>query len=293
MSKQRMISAFVITTAVVAFLVFSLWQPRERQLTPEQAQELLHRKNVANGQLENQQLEESIPVFEEVAGTLPRDPLGPRNLAVARIVALGEEFQHATPEKLRQASAALNSMRTTEGESVPYHWLSARLAAATQDNSSAALHLSRIVEAEPDNASAWFELFQRRREIGGTSTQSALEALDRAVSLQPENLFLWMEYFRQAEEQLPTLGQTLTYSNLLSRLETAKRTLAPFQHELDIAGAPNVGMLVSEASDAVRNSDLAGASDRVGQVSRLILPLASTDLAQDSATSIGVHVRSI
>ncbi len=280
MSKQRLIGAFVIAAVVVAVLVFRLWQPLERQLTPEEAQQLLHRKNVANGQLENQQLEVSIPVFEEIGSTLPREPLGPRNLAVARIVALGEEFQRATPGRLRQAREALNSMRTTEGESVPYHWLCARLAAARQDNSGAALHLGRIVEVDPDNASAWFELFQRRREIGGTATQSALESLDRAVSLQPQNLFVWMEYFRQAEEQLPKLAQTPTYSNLLSRLETASRTLAPFQYELDIAGAPNVGMLLSEASAAVRSDDLVGASERLGQVSRLILPLASADLAQ-------------
>ncbi len=173
MSKQRLIGAFVIAAAVVAILVFSLWQPREPQLTPQQARGLLNRKNVANGQLENQQLEESIPVFEEIGRTLRRDPLGPRNLAVARIVALGEEFQHATPERRRQAREALSSMRRIEGESVSYHWLSARLAAAMQDNSGAASHLSRIVEADPDNASAWFELFQRRKEIGGAATQSA------------------------------------------------------------------------------------------------------------------------
>ncbi len=39
-------------------------------------------------------------------------------------------------------------------------------------------------------------------------------------------------------------------------------------------------MLLGEASDAVRSNDLAGASERLGQVSRLILPLASADLVQ-------------
>jgi hypothetical protein len=173
---------------------------------------------------------------------------------------------------------ALSSMRTVEGESVEYHWLAARLDAASQDNSSAVSHLSRIVEIEPENASAWFELFQRRRDDG--DVQGALESLDRAVVLKPSNLFLWMEYFRQAEEQLPRLGRTSIYANLLQRLDTARRTLAPFQHELDIVGGPNVGNLLNDAGAAVQNNDLAGAAERLGQVSRLILPLASTDLAQ-------------
>jgi tetratricopeptide (TPR) repeat protein len=278
MKNRSVIIAFVAATAIIAFLINRVWRPSDERITDEEARELVHRKNVAVGQLGNQQLEPAIPVFVEIGRRLPRDPLAPRNLAVARVVALGEEFQHATPERLRQARAALNSMRDIEGESVEYHWLAARLAAASQDNAGAESHLGRIVEADPANASAWFELFQRLREM--EDVQGALEALDRAVTLQPDNLFLWMEYFRQAEEQLPRLGRTSVYANLLDRLEAAKSTLAPFQHELEIAGGPNVGNLLEEAREWARNNDFAGAAERLGQVSRLILPMASGDLAK-------------
>jgi hypothetical protein len=95
-------------------------------------------KNVAVAQLEAAAMTDKKPyrlpeadaTFVELCAELPDDPLGPRNLAIARLMAM--EKERITPEQaqaaLERAHAAVQRLLAVDGDSAVAHVLAARFA---------------------------------------------------------------------------------------------------------------------------------------------------------------------
>jgi hypothetical protein len=267
-------------------------------LTEADARELVANKNLGLGLLENHDTAKSIPIFEEIGNRLPGDPLGPRNLAVARILALGEDYERVTPERIAAVHAALALVEKTEGQTKEWHWLSARAGVAAGDFAAAEGHLKQVIAAENSDASAWYELFLVRQsaspaQAGGT----ALAALERAVQLRPDNLYLIVEYLRRLEEaalaeqrqidnlpagdRLAAQGRAIAeHTGLADRLRQARQSLLPFQDRLRALSGADVVELMDQALAAVTAGDLGHLADRVGQVARVTLGMAAADRNQ-------------
>lgn len=299
--KMWFVVPVVVVTVAMAIFLYLAWPPAAnrravRPLSGVEGERLLVDVNVALGRLENQEVAASIPVFEQVSARLPAEPLGHRNLAVARVVALGEAFERVTDERLQQARVALEQLRQVEGESIAWRWLSARVAAAAKDYPRAEAHLAAIVDTQPRNASAWFERFLVRRDATDPNLrQNAFEAIDRAVAIEPQNLFLVVEYLRQLEERLSAELQTINklpedereaarlrtlaaQGDLGQRWKQLRETIAPLADRLQALTGADVLKLMDEAASGIEAANLEVVSDRAGQVSRLILGMASADL---------------
>src|SRR4051812_47436139 len=99
-STGTMVAAVVAIGAIIAVAIYFGMGKTEQGLSPEEAQELVHLKNVGLGQLENQKLNEALESFEPIRKKIPEDPLALRNIAVARVTALGPEDKAPTEELL-------------------------------------------------------------------------------------------------------------------------------------------------------------------------------------------------
>jgi hypothetical protein len=170
--KKRIPVATLLGVLVIAALLtgvaYFAWQ-RSRppgppaSLSAEAARQLIHTKNVGLGLLENQRLEEGRESFESIAGQAPDDPLAARNIAVARVLALGVEFEEAPQETIAAAKVALGDVQRIEGESTAFHWLALRVAAAERDFDATEAHLQAIIDQQPEDAGAWYARYRIRR----------------------------------------------------------------------------------------------------------------------------------
>ena len=110
--RAALILATMLAVACLVALVVILREPqtdpmKQAGAAGTEAQDLVQNKNVALAHLENHDTARSAPVFEELAAALPAEPLGPRNLSVARVLALGEEFERVTPGNRCQRAGGL------------------------------------------------------------------------------------------------------------------------------------------------------------------------------------------
>lgn len=197
---------------VVAYLCF------RNDLSPEECERLESKKNLAVGYLENGELkkrEHRLPeadlLFQEIARAKPGDPLGPRNLAITRLLYLNGQSD-AKPKAVaaanaRQAAQAL--VAADEGSAIA-HLLAGKIAAASGDEPGAAAELNRAAELAPDDPALWYELFELLKESKQSDSQrKALEALGHAYLAAPDNLALevnWLE--AQASAKDATIQQT-------------------------------------------------------------------------------------
>ena len=104
-------------------------------VSPETAARLAQWRNTGLGHLENQELPEAIGVFEEVVAAAPKERLGWRNLAIARLLMLDRSAvaganQPAAPTEsmLETARRGVEDLAAVEGESVAVRYLRGRLA---------------------------------------------------------------------------------------------------------------------------------------------------------------------
>src|SRR5688572_22404684 len=193
---RKIIVASATVAAIAAMIaVLSLWT--NDGLSPDEVQQLVHDKNVALGYLENQELDKAIAAFSKLARQAPDDPLPWHNLAVARVVALGDEEMDVPPAALEEAKAALEEMSRREGATADYQWLALRTALARRDASAAETHLAALIALEPEDAAVWYAKFRASQLLDGTGLEpEVLKALERACELRPENAWLRLEWLR-------------------------------------------------------------------------------------------------
>jgi hypothetical protein len=154
---------------------------------------LLELKNVGIGHLENQKFADADGPLAEVASKLPTDPLGPRNLAINRLLAIQD-----LPGDTGPAREAIELLKQAEPKSSLTARLTARLAKIQGDADQQLAQLKLATELDPNDAVAWHELFlaqtesfaMRRKYPDEPPPSEVQGSLERSVELQPHNLVL-------------------------------------------------------------------------------------------------------
>lgn len=206
----------LVMAAVVAGLLLFARRAPKFQYDRETALRLVELRNLSLGQLENEQLAECDPLLQEIADRLPQDPFGPRNLAIARLLALQQTGAATDPEKhavaARDARAAVERLQTVDGDAAIVHVLRSRVERTAEgDEPRGMADLQQAASLAPDEAWIAYELFQAGRFSNDAVVQAqARGALHRAAALQPDNVWLLIELLPlQAEEQSPEVAENL------------------------------------------------------------------------------------
>ncbi|MEW4526818.1 FG-GAP-like repeat-containing protein [Maioricimonas sp. JC845] len=183
-------------------------------IPPEEFLAALEQRNVAVGELENYDFDEAAERFAQLAERFPDDPLPARNLAVARVLKIGQIGQQqgeaARTEAVADAEVALSKLAKVEPDGAAGHFLEGRLATATDDPQRALEALHKAAQADPDNAALWFEYAQAARYSDDPAVQEAAwDALAKAAELAPDNLFVLLQLLEvQAAQQDEAFLQT-------------------------------------------------------------------------------------
>jgi len=281
--RVRPVAALGIAAAlglIAAAVGIWLARPAPRRggvrLSAERVAEVMRTRDVALAALENQQLDRALPALESLSDLLPDDPLPARNLAVARIVALGDTLQPAADETaVPPATAALDRLRAVEGETAAWRWLSARLAMARGDAAAAAVHYEALA-ADGGGAAAWYALSRARRDAEPST--GADEALDRAVSLAPRNVWLAVEWFRAVAGRLQGNGPPLAADAALAEaIATRTPAIQPFAPTIRAFTRVDIETLLAEAQAAARDGVAATVAGRLRALANVLVPQSDGD----------------
>lgn len=266
----------------------------QRKRSVEDARELIEQKNVGLGYLENQKLDESLAIFEKIATQVPDEPLATRNIAVARVLALGDKEEPAEQRLIELARAALEKMRAAEGEPVAYHWLALREAIAAQDFARAKTHLDALEKATPDDAAVWYAKYRVARLADARNfTPEGVAALTKAVELAPGNAWLLVEWLRMTGSQLSgelralpregaqrdaALGDLkVKYAKLPDQLTAARPTVAAFAPIIQAHSRADPLASLDQAIEAMRAGDLQTAATRMLMLANVLVAHAAPD----------------
>ena len=245
------------------------------------AARLLEQKLRAVGLLENLPNDdqndgsECVDALAKLAAALPEEALGPRNLAIARLLILeklifreeqgkrertGEQEEELEDPQTAflNAQEAVEKARACEGDSPTVRMLAAHLAnfgiktGQFDDPQRVITAFTAAAEASPDDPRVWSEFYHAADEHFDEASRAARRnALRRAWELRPENLRLLMEWMlTQAETRDPTIVRTL---------EAARTVLQPLAASLEQRGVKliprideTIAAVESEAEDAWR-----------------------------------------
>jgi tetratricopeptide (TPR) repeat protein len=281
-SAGKIAAVIAVAAALAAAVYFAVFQ--RGGPSAEEAGQLISEKNVALGYLENQKLDEAIAALEELARKLPDDPLPWRNLAVARVVALGDEGVQATPEKLQAAQAAIAEMIRHEGESSSSNWLNSHVSLAPGDNQAAMRFLDAILQTEPKSAEAWFARFRAGQLPGARGAGSeTIKDLERACENRPENAWLRVEWLRTVGTDLVRLPENRAgdiaarFGDLAKQLELARAPIEPFAPIIKVHTKVDALALLEEAKAAVEASQWREAGLKMLTLANVLLPHAALD----------------
>jgi len=246
-------------------------------LSADEAQELIGEATVALAELENQSLDAAIPRLESIAQALPDDPFGPRNLAVARIIAAGEG--RVDEAVVSQAVSALERAASIEGGSPPVQWLSAKLAMLSGDLASAAVSFEKIVAESPHDAAAWYGLWKALSEqaAAGQADTRPFDALTTACEADPSNVWLSVEWFRAAAG-VADQG-LLPAAELSLQIEERWPTVAPFAAAVLAFTKTDIRDLLDKAKASVETADTLGAGVHLRGLANVLVSQAASDRA--------------
>jgi hypothetical protein len=291
------VAVVAVASAVVAAAWFGgLFEvgPTGPKLTTAQAQALIQTKNVGLGQLENQEVKEGLAAFDTIAAEVPSDPLGPRNVAVARVLELGVEDEPAEQPLIDAAKAALEKLREIEGETAAYHWLAVRAAVAAEDFALAEQHLSALIAADGDDPAAWYARFRIGRISGARDVSpEAMAALAKAYVLRPTNSWLLVEWLRATGSQLNSAAGNLPddpaqraageaaiqekFSGLAEQLAKARPTAQAFAQVIQAYTRIDVLAMLDQATAAANDRQWQVAATRMLTMANVLLPHAVLD----------------
>ncbi|MFQ5732021.1 MAG: FG-GAP-like repeat-containing protein, partial [Planctomycetaceae bacterium] len=285
-------SKTVLVVAVAAVLLgvagWQLWKhwnspTGKDQLPPgpisaEQAQRLIELKNRGLGDLENGRYAEAAKAFEQIVRELPEEPLGHRNLAVARVL----EIKALTADRVRedpvraaklrkQAEEAVKAAIAAEPEAAVPHVLAARLsgklADAVPDGDSfreqTIASLEMATERDGGAAYIWYELFEAHDLLFSDANRNAAgDALKRAYESQPDNLAVLQRWLmHQSRTKDPEIVATL---------ESARTGLRPIAARLRReSGRFDLDRMLNDAIAGVKRNDAKGWSIAGGLASIL------------------------
>ena len=260
--------------------------------TPEECTRLVQLKSLGVGYLENNEFEKADKPLAELASSLPHDPAGVRNLAIARLLAI--QAGHAAPG----VEAALDQDRAIEPQSPAPYVLDAFYAAHEKQTVRAVADLMHGMDRAPLDAALPYELFTVSRFAPDPAVRSrAMPALQRAYELDPDNLYLLSEWLvASAEAKNPRIVEALQAAKRLfqplaaSVLQVAKVELLQLIDEATVAAQaeqwPELRVLIQKMN-VIRSQDWVQSDLRRLRRDPLafLLHYAVYDFAPDSACS--------
>ncbi|REJ72454.1 MAG: hypothetical protein DWQ34_00425 [Planctomycetota bacterium] len=189
-------------------------------LTVDEKLELIEQKNVALAHLENKETEESSALWSAIAEKLPDSILPVQNRAIGALIAVEDAEPNQKPDALTSAQAAIAALQEKAPDAAATHILAGRLALLENDFSRAVREFEAATEADPDDASAWLELWSVSASTNEELPDSLSAALKRAHELAPQNLWILIPLLlQQADEQNPGIVETIdTAMPLIERL---------------------------------------------------------------------------
>lgn len=294
--NQRWLAA-LLAIALIACVVIVVRFMKNATVTPEQALTLVHEKNVGLGLLENQKIPEALEIFSSIGSALPNDPLPVRNIAVARILALGSEEQPADAVQIANAEEALARMLSVEGVSNDYHWLAFRAAVAARNETQMDENLAAILQANPQDVHAWYARYRIARLLHPREpSPAAQKALQTAVELRPWNVWLQVEWLRtmgaalgRAWDELPVTEperqQALAaisqeYANLPVLLRSAEPAVKAFSHAIRMYSRVDIIALLNEAVQKAEDRDFGAVSAKLMSLANVLAPHSQVDRQQ-------------
>lgn len=152
--------------------------------------------------LENAKYDEGIRAFAAFHEAAPQNEPGLRNLALAKVLAVGamDRFKDEAAFIAAQSEAqkTVEALLAMDAQSVPALRIGAELARLGEDRAKQQEYLNRAATAAPDNASVQFAI----AEIGLETQDAALAAPTLAALLQahaqaPENLWVLIQLLQQ------------------------------------------------------------------------------------------------
>ena len=275
-----------VAIALLAVLAAAVYFGFLRRSGPsaDEVRKLIGEKNVALGYLENQKLDDATSALAELARRLPNDPMPWRNLAVARVVALGDDGVQATPENLQAAQTAIAEMIRREGESDSSNWLNSHVSMAAGDAQAAVQFLDAILKADPKSAEAWFARFRAAQTLGVRDAGSeAIKDLERACENRPENAWLRVEWLRTIGSELVRLPENAApdaaarLGDLAKQLELARGPIEPFAPIIQVHTKVDALALLDDAKAAVAASQWRQAGLKMLTLANVLLPHAALD----------------
>lgn len=279
------LAALALTVAVGAAIYFTMARSGP---TADEANQLIQERNVALGYLENQKLDEATAAFEGLADQVPDDPLPWRNLAVASVVALGDEGVETTPAAVQTALTALAEMARREGITSSYNWLSSQVATAARDASATQAFLDAILQAEPNSADAWFAKFRAAQLLSDRELDAtAIQDLQRACANRPENAWLRVEWLRTVGSELLRLPEdgaapaadelAAILADLPEQLTQSRGSIEPFAPIIKIHTKVDALVMLDEARQAADKHQWREAGLKMLTLSNVLLPHAALD----------------
>ena len=251
---QLLGGAIVITAIVVAWMIIN--RPPEGAppprpfpkptLTAEQARELTRTARLANGHLENIELDKADALYSEILERLPSEPLGVRNQAICRYLMLEQNKIDAAA-----VQASLDKLQEIAPDAASTYWLLGKAAAKARvaEGATAVKHFQRAAELSPENAIYWYEAYDSARVLPDGDPQ-AKQFLAKAYRLAPDNLFLLGDWFlAQALAKDPAIADTI---------EGAKATFAPLRDTVLKRHRVDVSQLLDDAGEALASGDWDG-----------------------------------
>ncbi|MDA1050690.1 MAG: FG-GAP-like repeat-containing protein [Planctomycetota bacterium] len=214
-------------------------------MTAEQANDLIRKAQLANGHLENVELNEADVLYSEIVEQLPNEPLGVRNQAICRYLLFDLQKIEAA-----DVQAALVKLEKLQPHDASTHWLLGKTAAKAgiTESAAAAGHFEQAAELSPETAVYWYEAYDAARVMPAGDVQ-ANQFLEKAYRLAPSNLFLLGDWLlAQALAKDPAIAETL---------EAAKTTFAPLRDTVLKRHATDIFQLLDDAGAALVRSDWA------------------------------------
>ena len=253
-SRTVLLVAVVAISAGVGFSLIVRHRRAEfRRYEIATAQQQIELKNRGIGFLENGDYEQADVAFSRLVKQLPNEPLGPRNLAIARLLAIDKSLGSGhTPEEaeatIAKASVAVDAMLKLEPDNAHTHLLAAELAEKSKDKSRHVDELSAAAEFAPKDAAVQFQLYSALQYSDDEAQrQRAHAALRAAAEFAPENIFVltrWLSVQASAED--PTIAESL---------KRARRILSPFAAGIEVRARFNVIDAIDKCLAAVETKD--------------------------------------
>ncbi|MDX1966733.1 MAG: CRTAC1 family protein [Planctomycetaceae bacterium] len=238
--------------------------------TADECRTLLALKNQIIGELENNKLADADRHLQELLQMEPNDPLGHRNLAIARLLAVASNG--VTSEQAQQAADQL----LAHDSSPTAHWLAGRMSVALAEKLTipaerdaalgrAVALLEKAADGNKVDPGIPYNIFEVTRYASDAALQEKSKtALVAAAERAPDNLFVLTELLLQQAES--------NAEDFIATLEHLRQLLGPLRDGILRRTRINVDNLVAAARAGVNAGDWRTALSKCRQLSSVIRP---------------------